>query len=1008
MVRNKQTIARSTAVLTWLAISVVGLLSHTAAAAGPYSQLQVLVPGEIEAPGTASGKVGTPLDQTAGMPFSIRVRACDADWNTVTTVTDLLEFSSSDAGASLPGVSALTAGELTAEVTLNAGGSFTISASDQTDPSIPEAVSSPVDVAVLQGFEFSRINQKNQYAGQPMAISLSAVDATGSVVEGFAGTVRLREITSFGDGRIEPEEITLAGGTWSGEVTNFRADETNINRGNVNILAYLPGNPGINGTSDPFVVHPGSFARVQLVVPGQSPAPGSVSGTTGTPASQAAGQLFQVDVYSTDAYWNPVPSGDGVLVTSSDPAASTPVSGGLSDGSAQFTVSLGTVGTQTLTVVDQTNGSIQGMTSDPIQVIASAAHHFEFDAIAAPVVAGSSASVTIRAVDASSNLIPDYAGDAVLTANSGPGSISPESVTFVDGVWTGDVVLRGAGGAITLSCADYSSPPHIGTSESFEVVAGPFASLQVVLPGEQLQGGTETGVAGSPDDQQAGSEFQVTVRAVDAFWNRVSTIEHRIALSSSDPFAAAPAETALVGGQLLVPVTLFAAGGQTITAVDVDSTAIASHTSQTLQVVAGAYERVLIVAPGETPAPGSEEGRSGEATDQSINYAFTVDVYATDAWWNPVSGVSDVVRLTSSDPMAELPGDAALLDGYAALIVRLSTGGYQQLTVENVTQSTMPVSTTQVRAISSGFHLEAEVHPTLVQAGAAFTLTVRVTNDAGSVIQEINSQVEIEVQNAITQEPGRGVLSTTRFQLLGGQRTVEETYTCSEPIILIARDDAGNEPAVSEVIVVEPGPPSAVLLASNPPWVGGNKHATISAQVVDEFENGVPDRPVAFELISGTGTLTAIDTHTDDTGVARADFLSPRQPEIDRVRATSNALVAELDVEVALVDPNQAAGTVTNYPNPFHPGESPTTIAYKLADNASVELRIYSLSGVLVYERSFALGMPGGLAGLNEVTWDGRNGRGDVVGSGAYILAINAEGVGETMHVMRRKIAVVR
>jgi hypothetical protein len=1008
MERTTQRTRRSRPVLAGLVILIASLLAQPSAHAGPYSQLQVLLPGEVEAPGTTSGKVGTPLDQTAGLPFDVRVRACDSGWSTVTTITDLVELTSSDASATLPAAAALVNGQLTFSVTLNAGGSFTISADDQTDPSIPEAISSPVSVAVLTGFEFSRINQKNQYAGQPMSISLSAVDAAGNVVEGFEGTVRLREITSFGDGRIEPEEITLSSGSWSGDVTNFRADETNINRGNVNILAYLGADPAINGTSDPFVVHPGTFARVQVVVPGQSPAPGSLSGVTGATASQAAGQLFQVEVYATDAYWNPVPSTDGVLVSSSDPAASTPVSGNLVDGSVQFSLSLGTVGAQTLSVVDQTNPSIQGMTTDPIAVINSSAHHFEFDPIAAPVTAGQAVPVTISAVDATGNLIPDYAGDGVLTANTGPGSISPNSVTFVNGIWSGDVVIRGAGGAVSLSCADYASPPHIGTSASFEVVPGPFTGLQVLLPGETPQGGTETGVSGMPDDQQAGAEFQVTVRAVDAYWNRVPGIDHRIALESSDPFLAAPPETVLANGMLVLPATLFAAGGQTVTAADVDSTAIAAHTSRTVQVVAGTYARLLIVAPGQTPAPGSEEGRIGEATDQSINYSFTVDVYATDSWWNPVGGVSDVVRLTSTDPMAELPPDTALLDGTASLVMRLSTGGHQQITVENVTQPTIPPSTTQVRAISSGFHLEAEVHPRQVEAGAPFTLTVRVTNDAGSVIQEINSQVEIVVLNAVTQEPGAGVLENTRFQLLSGQRSIEETYTYAEPIILVASDDQGNEPAVSEVVVVDPGPPADVELASDPPWVGGNKHATVSARVVDAFENGVPAQPVTFELLSGTAALTPIDPETDQGGVARADFLSPRQPEVARVRATSNALTAELDIEVALVDPNLPAGTVTNYPNPFHPDESATTIAYKLADNASVDLRIFTLTGTLVFERSFAAGTPGGVTGLNEYQWDGLNGRGDRVSSGTYILAINAEGAGETMHVMRRRIAVVR
>jgi hypothetical protein len=126
------------------------------------------------------------------------------------------------------------------------------------------------------------------------------------------------------------------------------------------------------------------------------------------------------------------------------------------------------------------------------------------------------------------------------------------------------------------------------------------------------------------------------------------------------------------------------------------------------------------------------------------------------------------------------------------------------------------------------------------------------------------------------------------------------------------------------------------------------------------------------------------------------------------VRATSGALFDELDIETAFVDPSAAGGYVTNYPNPFHPAEAPTTIAYKLADNATVTMRIYTLTGGLVFEKSFASGQPGGRTGLNQFVWDGRNGAGELVASGGYVLDVQAAGNGETLHNMRRKIAVVR
>jgi hypothetical protein len=199
-----------------------------------------------------------------------------------------------------------------------------------------------------------------------------------------------------------------------------------------------------------------------------------------------------------------------------------------------------------------------------------------------------------------------------------------------------------------------------------------------------------------------------------------------------------------------------------------------------------------------------------------------------------------------------------------------------------------------------------------------------------------------------------------------------------------------------------------VRLTSAPPWVGGNKHATVSARVVDAYENGVPNQAVAFSQLGGTGTLTPIDAVTDPAGYARADFLAPRNPEHDMLRAISGALQQDLDLEVAFVDPTAAGGYVTNYPNPFHPPLEPTTVAYKLDDVATVTVRIYSQSGALVKRMVFDRGTPGGLAGLNTITWDGTNGKGDVVSSGGYVALIEAQGTGETMHVIRRKLAVVR
>src|SRR6185503_282495 len=120
---------------------VLALATYGTAVAGPFTRLQVLLPGETAAPGTPSGKSGSPRNQTVGVPFSVTVRACDNTWNLVNTGTDVIAILASDASATLPAPSALSSGTATFTVTLNAAGNFTIFAHDQTDQTIPDGAS---------------------------------------------------------------------------------------------------------------------------------------------------------------------------------------------------------------------------------------------------------------------------------------------------------------------------------------------------------------------------------------------------------------------------------------------------------------------------------------------------------------------------------------------------------------------------------------------------------------------------------------------------------------------------------------------------------------------------------------------------------------------------------------------------------------------------------------------------------------------------------------------------
>ena len=94
---------------------------------------------------------------------------------------------------------------------------------------------------------------------------------------------------------------------------------------------------------------------------------------------------------------------------------------------------------------------------------------------------------------------------------------------------------------------------------------------------------------------------------------------------------------------------------------------------------------------------------------------------------------------------------------------------------------------------------------------------------------------------------------------------------------------------------------------------------------------------------------------------------------------------------------------VHNYPNPFKAGLESTRISYYLERDSRVTLKIYTLDGKPVFERTFSEQDPQGREGLREILWDGKNGNSDVVLNGVYICKLEATGVNATF-----KIAVAK
>ena len=83
---------------------------------------------------------------------------------------------------------------------------------------------------------------------------------------------------------------------------------------------------------------------------------------------------------------------------------------------------------------------------------------------------------------------------------------------------------------------------------------------------------------------------------------------------------------------------------------------------------------------------------------------------------------------------------------------------------------------------------------------------------------------------------------------------------------------------------------------------------------------------------------------------------------------------------------------VHNYPNPFRAGSEDTRIAYSMPSDGTVSVKIYSLTGAMVWEAQFGPGDPQGRAGPQEIQWDGLNMNGEIVRNGVYVCQLEAGG----------------
>ena len=288
-----------------------------------------------------------------------------------------------------------------------------------------------------------------------------------------------------------------------------------------------------------------------------------------------------------------------------------------------------------------------------------------FDNIASPVSAGTPTAVRVRATDQSGNTVPNYNGDALLIPNTGPGSITPRADHVRERRVDGKRHVQGRrrpGERHLLGLFVTASPGHEQLDRRQSgTVHGP--------PGPPARRNARRGHGHRQHRHAVQPERRLPLQRDRARRRPVLEprserqrphrpgLERRVRADACDDAAR---ERAGARRRSVQPSPARSASGRATrtTRVLFPTRRLRSRWSAARSRACSSWR------PANRPAPGTASGRTGTATDQSINYSFNVTVLATDQWWNPVGGVNDVVHLTSNDPLAQLPPDAA--DGRTA------------------------------------------------------------------------------------------------------------------------------------------------------------------------------------------------------------------------------------------------------------------------------------------------------------------------------------------------------
>jgi hypothetical protein len=462
-------------------------------------------------------------------------------------------------------------------------------------------------------------------------------------------------------------------------------------------------------------------------------------------------------------------------------------------------------------LVTVTDGTLSNGTGLSLTVVPGSTSAFSLPTPATQT-AGTSFNETITALDQFGNTTPSYTGGHTVSSFKGPAespsgkqATFPTSVTFTAGVGTAAVTLYDAQ-TTTMTVNFFSGS---GSTGSFTVKPASASAL---------------GVAASTT-QTAGSAFNATLTALDAYGNTQPSYEGTKDVSFSGPATspdgkapAYPASASFLAGVGTVSVTLYSAQKTTLGASD----GTLSGTSSSITVKATSAATFAL----STPAP-------------TAGTAFTETVTAKDTYGNTATSYEGSKAVTFSGPGTSPKGEAPKYPASVTFANGLAT---PSITLYNAASSTLGAAQSTITGTSASFSVTAASASVFVwgsvatqTAGTAFSATL-TADDAYGNLAAYEGTKAIAFTGPETSPGGKAPVFPTSVSFTAGVGTVSNItlYDATPSVAITATLSPvkGN----SANFAVNPLAASALSLATPTPQTAGSAFGE-SITAIDSYGN---------------------------------------------------------------------------------------------------------------------------------------------------------------------------